>query len=301
MSDYTPDLCLYHANCDDGFTAAWAIWQRWPECEFRSVQYGNTPPEDVADKNVLIVDFSWPAEQMELIAESAQTVLVLDHHKTAQNALSGLNQIVRPDYQNIMRCFARMSGGPRSRILVEFDMERSGARMAWNFAFPGEQPHILINLVEDRDLWRFRFPQTKPVRMLLQSTPYDFSSWHLVASLIAVDLDAAVGIGSHIQRFYDARVEEMADSAIVQAFAGFDGVPVAHVPYAFVSDVCHRLLAKHPSAPFAAACVVAHGGVTYSLRSSDEREDVSSIAKARGGGGHRNAAGFRLEEPGGDA
>lgn len=301
MSDYSPDLCLYHANCDDGLTAAWAIWNRWPECEFRAAQYGNPPPEDVADKNVLIVDFSWPAEQLELIAETARTVLVLDHHKTAQSALSGLNQITRPDHQNIMRYFARMSGGPRSRILVEFDMERSGARMAWSFAFPGEKPPMLVKLVEDRDLWRFRFPETKPVRMFLQTIGRDFCDWHTAFALIESNLDFVLTVGSAIQRFYDARVQEMADSAIVRAFEGFDGVPVAHVPYAFVSDVCHQLLAKHPDAPFAAACVIAHGGVTYSLRSSDDRADVSAIAKARGGGGHRNAAGFRLEEQGGAA
>lgn len=290
---YAPDLCLYHANCDDGFTAAWAIWKRWPRCEFRAVQYGNPPPEDVAGKHVLIVDFSWPAEQLEQIAETATTVLALDHHKTAQSALSGMNQIVRPTHENVIRCFSRMSGGPRSRILVEFDMERSGARMAWNFAHPGANPHVIVNLVEDRDLWRFNFPETKPIRMLLQSVLRDFGAWDEVASHISADLLGAVSTGRAIQRFYDARVEEMAVSAGVQTFYGFDRVPVAHVPYAFVSDVCNRLLELHPDAPFAAACVVAYGETTYSLRSDNGREDVSEIAKSHGGGGHRNAAGFR--------
>lgn len=293
--NYQPDLCLYHANCDDGFTAAWAIWKRWPQCEFRAVQYGNPPPGDVADKHVLIVDFSWPAEQLEGMAATAKTVLVLDHHKTAQAALAELHQIVRPTYENVMRCFARMSGGPRSRILVEFDMDRSGARMAWQFAHPGVNPPVLVNLVEDRDLWRFRFEETKPVRMLLQSLPYDFGIWSSTARSLGLDLAGAVETGAAIQRFYDARVEEMAASAHLRDLAGFSGVPVAHVPYAFVSDVCHRLLQLHPNAPFAAACVVAHGGTTYSLRSNDARVDVSEVAKAHGGGGHRNAAGFRVQ------
>jgi oligoribonuclease NrnB/cAMP/cGMP phosphodiesterase (DHH superfamily) len=294
--DYEPDLCLYHANCDDGFTAAWAIWKRWPDCEFRAVQYGNPIPEDVAGKQILIVDFSWPADQLERMAETAQNVLVLDHHKTAQAALANLHQIVRPTYENVMRFFARMSGGPRSRILVEFDMDRSGARMAWQFAHPGMAVPLLVNLVEDRDLWRFNFPETKPIRMLLQSVPHDFGMWSSIARAIALDLEASVETGTAIQRFYDARVEEMAAAATVQAFEGFAGVPVVHVPYAFVSDVCHRLLAMHPEAPFAAACVIAHGGTTYSLRSADDRADVSEIAKARGGGGHRNAAGFRADD-----
>jgi nanoRNase/pAp phosphatase (c-di-AMP/oligoRNAs hydrolase) len=32
----------------------------------------------------------------------------------------------------------------------------------------------------------------------------------------------------------------------------------------------------------------------WSLRSRDDREDVSEIAASFGGGGHRNAAGFRF-------
>ena len=47
----------------------------------------------------------------------------------------------------------------------------------------------------------------------------------------------------------------------------------------------------------AGACLVrSHDGVTYSLRSMDDRMDVSEIAKDNGGGGHRNAAGFRVKE-----
>lgn len=94
MSHYTPDLCLYHANCDDGFTAAWAVWKRWPDCEFRAAQYGDLPPEDVAGKHVLIVDFSWPQQSLEQIAETAATVLVLDHHKTAQAAQELIKKMI---------------------------------------------------------------------------------------------------------------------------------------------------------------------------------------------------------------
>lgn len=29
MTDYRPDVVIYHANCADGFGAAWAAWMRW--------------------------------------------------------------------------------------------------------------------------------------------------------------------------------------------------------------------------------------------------------------------------------
>jgi nanoRNase/pAp phosphatase (c-di-AMP/oligoRNAs hydrolase) len=58
--------------------------------------------------------------------------------------------------------------------------------------------------------------------------------------------------------------------------------------------VAHELLKAHPAAPFAAVVVDVHGGRTWSLRSEDSRQDVSEVAKGFGGGGHRNAAGFRV-------
>jgi len=71
-------------------------------------------------------------------------------------------------------------------------------------------------------------------------------------------------------------------------------VPVAHAPYAFASDLAHEMLKAYPQAPFAAVVVDAYGGRTYSLRSEDGRRDVSEVARSFGGGGHRNAAGFRV-------
>jgi nanoRNase/pAp phosphatase (c-di-AMP/oligoRNAs hydrolase) len=47
-------------------------------------------------------------------------------------------------------------------------------------------------------------------------------------------------------------------------------------------------------AAFAAAIVRSEDSISYSLRSRDDREDVSAMAKKFGGGGHRNAAGFRV-------
>ena len=37
------------------------------------------------------------------------------------------------------------------------------------------------------------------------------------------------------------------------------------------------------------------GGRKVSLRATDDRVDVSAIARAQGGGGHRQAAGFTTE------
>lgn len=56
----------------------------------------------------------------------------------------------------------------------------------------------------------------------------------------------------------------------------------------------YELLKRNPEAQFTVCWYESYGGRTYSLRSEDSRADASEVAKRYGGGGHRNAAGFRM-------
>src|SRR5438094_7419144 len=86
----TPDLVLYHANCPDGFAAAWAIWKKYPSAVFVPVDHGQPLPVDPSGRNLLIVDFSYSKPVLEGIAKSTASIQVLDHHITAQQALECL-------------------------------------------------------------------------------------------------------------------------------------------------------------------------------------------------------------------
>lgn len=294
---YSPDVLIYHDNCDDGFAAAWVVHKKWGDAlEYLPSNYGRPMPEfNAHGKDVLVADFSFPPEQCEELVDKGARILMLDHHKTAKEALSGMHQIHRPTLDNVGRCFDRMTGTWREEVLVEFDMERSGAKMAWDFAFPGEDTPDLVLAVEDRDLWRFNRPDTKLVSMYLRSLDRDFEQWDAAAALYSDDPERFLGEASAIKRFYDQRVKGICENAGIQYFQGHEGVAVTYAcPYDFVSETCHTLLAMYPDAPFAVAVIQNQEGVTYSLRSKDDRVDVSEIAKANGGGGHRNAAGFRV-------
>src|SRR5271163_4632794 len=81
--EMTPDLCIYHGQCDDGFGAAFAVWKRDGDCvTYHAGVYGKAPPL-VAGLDVAVVDFSYKRPVMVEIAKSAASILVLDHHKTA--------------------------------------------------------------------------------------------------------------------------------------------------------------------------------------------------------------------------
>jgi oligoribonuclease NrnB/cAMP/cGMP phosphodiesterase (DHH superfamily) len=72
--------------------------------------------------------------------------------------------------------------------------------------------------------------------------------------------------------------------------AGFD-IPCLNVPYTHVSEAGNIMTQGEP---FAVCYFDYAEGRQFSLRSTDEGEDVSIIAKHFGGGGHRNASAFRI-------
>lgn len=279
-----PDICIYHDNCDDGFAAAYAVWKRFGDgVEYVPCQYGRKAP-DVTGKDVLIVDFSFKKDDMLALAAQAKRVIVLDHHKTAEAELKDFMRLECVGGPFEKRYADRLHGG----VGVCFDMEKSGCRMAWEYCF-GDQPMPeWFAAVEDRDLWRFALPSTKEICIAIRSYPRDFALWD------GFDVTALKHEGEAIRRYVDMIVSNICDTAFVEEIAGHK-VPVAACSYDFVSETAHQLLHRNPDAPFAACLVRSHDGLTYSLRSMDDRMDVSEIAKANGGGGHRNAAGFRIE------
>lgn len=279
-----PDICIYHANCDDGFAAAYAVWKRFgDDVEYIPAQYGQALP-DVADKDVLIVDFSYKKPDMEALADQARRVIVLDHHKTAKAELEGFVQLNCIGGPFEKRYADKMIEG----VGVHFDMEKSGCRLAWEYCFGNASMPDWFEAVEDRDLWRFNLRGTKEICIAIRSLRREFELWDMfTAERLAND-------GVAIRRYVDMIIGNICDTAFTEVVHGHS-VPVAACSYDFVSEVAHELLNRNPDAPFAACLVRSHDGVTYSLRSMDDRMDVSEIARANGGGGHRNAAGFRVE------
>lgn len=295
--DWKPDVCLYHFPCDDGFASAWCVHRKWPDVVMAPTNYGLPFPDIELDgKNLLITDFSYKPEKLAELAARARSIVILDHHKTAEADLKDVNRIVAADYTNVQRCFDRMDG-PGTNVLAEFDMERSGAGITWRFCFPGENRPRLIRHIQDRDLWKMELAHTRALSLLLRSYPYDFDIWTDLMNAfddIGGDRKHLLAEAHAIERFYDRKIAEMLPTATLKTIDAWSHVPVAHAPYAFASDLANALLAANPDAPFAAVVVDAYGSRTYSLRSEDSRQDVSEVARTFGGGGHRNAAGFRV-------
>ena len=264
-------LVIYHADCYDGFTSAWIARQAMPDCELFEGRYGEAPPyANASGRDVYILDFSYPREQMLQLNEAAASLLVLDHHKTAEANCKGLD-------------------------FCEFDMDRSGCGMTWDHFFPDiiETPRPgWIEYVEDRDLWRFEYSATKDVHAFMASIPMTMENWDRIAGTPLLEMTSK---GCAIRGYIETYIEKAVKESRLVSIDGHS-VAVLNVPYQNASETADAMLSAHPDASYSMSYF--QRGDTqwqYSLRSRSNF-DVSEIAKLHGGGGHAQAAGFETAE-----
>ena len=199
-----------------------------------------------------------------LLAHHRGRVNLLDHHKTAQEALEG-----------------RIAG-------ATFDMDRSGAVMAWEHFHPGEPVPELLRYVQDRDLWDWKLPGSREINEALQQADLDFALWY------SFTIPALLEEGTALRA---TAMEQIRANLARASYSDILGHAVPSVDTdRLMSDTAEQLLMEHPDAPFAAVYYHTeqdHVPATkFSLRSRKGGTDVSEIARVLGGGGHANAAGF---------
>lgn len=276
-------LVIYHGNCADGFSAAWCFWRKYRDgADYVAGVYQQDPP-DVTGRNVYLVDFSYKRQVVEAMLEKACSVSLIDHHKTAIEDL-------RPVFERYE--FETLAYGAERRAVWYCDLNRSGATLAWDFLFPGEDRPLLLGHVEDRDLWRFKLPGTREIQAFVFSHEYTFEMWDKLMSADHVELLKMTAAGAAIERKHHKDIAELVAVCKRRMLIGGYDVPVASLPYTLTSDAGHLMAEEGES--FAACYWDTAEGRVFSLRSRDGGLDVSAVAAAYGGGGHKHAAGFRV-------
>lgn len=274
-------LVIYHGNCADGFSAAWCFWRKYGTgADYVAGVYQQDPP-DVAGRDVYLVDFSYKAPVVADMLQKARSVTLIDHHKTAIDDLRPLKADMAATNNN----------GMGDNFGWFCDLNRSGATLAWDYLFPGEDRPLLLGHVEDRDLWRFKLPGTREIQAFVFSYEYSFELWDKLMSADQVELLKMTAAGAAIERKHHKDVAELVAVCKRRMVIGSYDVPVASLPYTLVSDAAH-LMAQ--GEPFAACYWDTAEGRVFGLRATDEGVDVSEVAKLYGGGGHAKAAGFKV-------
>jgi len=268
-------VCIYHKNCFDGICSAWVVNKRYPNIELIPMSYSDPIDEFFfRAKDVIFVDFSLKRHVMITIANQSRSLLILDHHQTAKKELEGLQ-------------------------FVRFDMNESGASLAWKFFFPNQPIPLLVQYIRDRDLWEFELEDSETINSYIQSYPMEIEYYEMLHTKLEYNLGIAEArsCGESILRYKNTMVRAMCNSHHMKDVGGHT-VPVVNASILF-SEVGNELCKQFPGAPFAAYYFdrLLDNVRQWGLRSIGDF-DVSVVAKQLGGGGHKNAAGFeqRLNE-----
>jgi oligoribonuclease NrnB/cAMP/cGMP phosphodiesterase (DHH superfamily) len=267
-------IVIYHKDCADGFAAAWCFWRKYPSWEYHPGVYNKEPP-DVTNRDVYLVDFSYPVETIEKMLDKDARIRVLDHHEDMLNELKKINH-------------------------PKFDMshsttEHSGAMIAWKYTTTIEErkttPPVLKH-IEDRDLWNFELNGTREIVTAVYSHEFTFELFNWLMDLDPFDYENVRADGAAIMRVQAKEMESIIRST--KRYVVIDDMwwCVVNSPGSYASEIGNKLAEEHP-------VVAIYYDRTYdrkfSLRSKKGSDvDVAAIARQYGGNGHKHAAGFAV-------
>ena len=290
-------LIAYHDKCLDGMTACYVTslaMEERGQCyscvpmSYDDESYANLARAVSSGRYnvVYIVDFSVPLEVLKVLVGYGVTVTVIDHHKTAfENYAIHINEPGEPE----------VIDSSLTNVQLVLDNNRSGAGLCWHYFFPEVKVPWIVKYVQDRDLWKFRYRDTKAIAAFLGEATKDLLTWGRLHILLDEPSKKAVCIndGYSLLQKWNEEVNAIAADAKPVGINGIGGYVVrCHGKYA--SDVGNVLAQRGGTFGLTFDVSSDYNAIKYSLRSVGDL-DVSAVAKKLGGGGHKNAAGFESD------
>lgn len=264
-------VVIYHADCRDGFGAAYAAWKKFGDAAsyIPLKAHINEPPAGLTEKEIYIVDFAFTKDVLQTLVDANKSVMVIDHHIS-------MKEDVEAFAQNI------------------FDNNHSGAVLAWQYFHPDTTVPELLKYVEDVDLWRFALIESREFSTALGTIDMTFPAWdQLITDLATEDnLINFIAKGSLLAKFEDKLVAHMMTRKERVLFEGHEVWALNTSEYASIlgNNLAELNLAQEQE-PIGIVYYHTDNMVKISLRSIGEC-DVAAIAQKYGGGGHKNAAGI---------
>lgn len=256
-------IVLYHANCLDWFGAAFSAWKYFNQDDLNvaiiPISYGEKIPS-FEGKKIYFLDFSLKRNEYLTLAEFNE-IITIDHHKSALAELEWLEWTI-------------------------FDMDKSGCVLAFEYFFPNEKVPDYLKLIEDYDLYRFKYKKTKDFIAWMEL--HNMKSFWMWNEVLEDNISAIVKDWKVVNAYRDVLIENLNRSSVKISINGIEWYAVNSNDF-LASDLWNRLCRTN-----AFGCVwyvKPDGRVKVSLRSVWEL-DVSLIAASFWGGWHKNASWF---------
>ena len=269
-------ICIYH-NDLDGRAAAAVVAHVTNGCHFIEMSYSDGVPWDqiVRGEEVIIVDFSLqrPGEWEQLL-EITQDITWLDHHESA--------------IKSVPKVVLDIAKGLR-------DINRSGAKLAWDYYCYDRGTPRAIRLVDLWDRWvhnddpeildfvaGMSLDDTRPKAEIWENL-FDFSSED-------VFIEAIIRDGSIVNRYKILESQStVARGSYRRKFEGYQACIVHH-------QGSGSKLFDSIKNTFELCVVCSYNGKQWTVHLYSDRVKANDIAQKYGGGGHAGAAGFICEQ-----
>ncbi|KAJ3680414.1 hypothetical protein LUZ60_016692 [Juncus effusus] len=304
---------LYHYPCPDGAFAALAAHLYFsavsspalffPNTVYDPIRCDSLPLDEISEAYLL--DFVGPPGFVAELSSHVNSVTILDHHKTAFEALSDDSK----------------TGENVNKII---DMNRSGATIAFDFfnnklsnisssttqlvpQEDSERINKVFKFIEDADIWKWQIPDSKAFSSGLRDLDLEYNvnvNPRLFNQLLEIDPDHLISLGQDSLVKKQKLIDDcLATSYEISLGCGQFGKCLAVDADSISnlrSELGNQLAEKSRNLNLRGI-----GAVVYkvpeiktnlfkiSLRSLDS-EDTTVISQEYGGGGHRNASSFML-------
>lgn len=306
-------VCIYHSIDLDGWMSAAVVkhwWNNMPEIKssddtitFIGYNYGEPSPNLSEYSKVIMCDISFPKNEMEKIANSGIGVsnfIWIDHHISAIKDMSETH-------------FAKTANGLRNT-------KYAACELTWQYFFPNDTMPEIVRLLGRYDC--FGHKGTDEERIVLEFqygarqciTSYEDAYLHLVYNIRndladTLELDYKTSIWKNGKTIYAYLCTDAKQSYKNGFTIHFDeivlddnGFPNCRQRQKFICINKERFnpinfgINYHADGYDGAACFhYADGKWKFSIYNDDGVADCSIIAKQFGGGGHKGAAGFIVD------
>jgi len=150
------DAIIYHGPCSDGTGGLWCACYYKPISNKYACKAGFNPIGNYTGLSVIFVDICPKINYLLKLVKVAKYVVILDHHKSSEQMILDNNFKLQP-IQNLH---------------IEFDMEKSGCQMAWDYFFDSKPRPFFIDYMADRDLWTWKLPLSREINTALWELNY---------------------------------------------------------------------------------------------------------------------------------
>jgi hypothetical protein len=292
------DAIIYHGPCSDGTGGLWAACHYKPIKNRYACKAGSNPQGNYTGLNVIFVDICPKIDYLLELVKVANYVVVLDHHKSSE--------------QMILNNSAQLA--IIKNLHIEFDMNRSGCQMAWDYFFEDQNlPRpFFIDYMGDRDLWTWKLPGSREINTGLWELGYIDSYDLTKLTGLLEDPEEKMKYLESAGRFIEAgnkREVDIGMSNAIEAIVIYQDKSYrvwlgGNVNPVLRSDLGNALCAKpfkDGTMPDFSACWQFDPKSDewwISLRGVPTRSpDLSVLASSYGGGGHPMASGITIKSP----